>query len=204
MSNGPYTFEFDWFTAHIPTFERFLSLDRQKPPDIDIDIEDTRRGELVEYIRRRYHAISIGNYSQLGEREDGKGSILVTYNSYLRSTMPAAQFTFHFGKGIDTIAEIKRHSEKDYEGVKKLSKTSPLKSYGVHAAGLLLPGGHMKLEDYVPTMIVPSSDTIVSQYTMDDVEQLGYLKDDILGQRTLWVMARCQELMGRADKNDFS
>lgn len=186
------------------TFERFLSLDRQKPPDIDIDIEDTRRGELVEYIRHRYHAISIGNYSQLGEREDGKGSILVTYNSYLRSTMPAAQFAFHFGKGIDTIAEIKKHSEKDYEGVRKLSKTSPLKSYGVHAAGLLLPGGHMKLEDYVPTMIVPSSNTIVSQYTMDDVEQLGYLKDDILGQRTLWVMARCLELMGRANKNDFS
>lgn len=187
------------------TFERFLSLDRMKPPDIDIDIEDQRRDELVGYVRHRYHAISIGNYSVLGAREeDGKGSILVTYNSYLRSKMPPAQFAFHFGKGIDSIEDIKKHNEKDYIGVKRLSKTSPLKSYGVHAAGLLLPGGHMKLEDYVPTMIVPSSNTIVSQYTMDDVEQLGYLKDDILGQRTLWVMARAQELMGRADKNDFS
>jgi DNA polymerase III subunit alpha len=188
------------------TFERFLSPDRQKPPDIDIDIEDKRRGELVDYVRgHKYHAISIGNYSVLGSREeDGKGSILVTYNAYLRSKMSPADFNYKFGKGIDSIEDIKRFSKKDYIGVKRLAQASPLKSYGVHAAGLLLPGGHMKLEDYVPTMLVPSSDTIVSQYTMDDVEMLGYLKDDVLGQRTLWVMARCLELMGRKNKNDFS
>ena len=189
------------------TFERFLSLDRQKPPDIDIDIEDVRRPELVEYIRKRYRAVSIGNYSQLGAREgDDKGSILVSYNSYLRSQMSPAQFNFNYGKGVDTLEAIKDINRKDYEGVRRLAKLTPLKSYGVHAAGLLLPGGHMKLEDYVPTMLVPSSNTIVSQYTMDDVELLGFLKDDVLGQRTLWVMARCQELMGKTgkDKSDFS
>lgn len=187
------------------TFERFLSLDRQKPPDIDIDIEDVRRGELVEYIRHKYGAISIGNYSVLGSRdEDDKGSILVSYNAYMRSRLSPAAFNARFGKGIDRIADIKKISRRDYVGVKKLAKSTPNRSYGVHAAGLLLPGGHMKLADYVPTMLVPSSDTIVSQYTMDDVEKLGYLKDDILGQRTLWVMARCQELMGRGDKADFS
>lgn len=191
------------------TFERFLSLDRQKPPDIDIDIEDERRGELVEYIRTRYGAISIGTYGQLGARdEDDKGSILVSYNAYMRSRMNPAQFNARFGKGIDTIAEIRNINRKDYEGVRRLAKLTPLRSRGVHAAGLLLPGGHMKLDDYVPRMLIPGSggkpDSIVSQYTMDDVEQLGYLKDDILGQRTLWVMARCQELMGRKDKADFS
>lgn len=188
------------------TFERFLSLDRQKPPDIDIDIEDARRIELVEYARsKRYNAISIGNYSQLGERDDGKGSILVTYNSYLRSQMSPALFTHKFGpKGVESIADIRRISQKDYEGVKRLARCVPFKSYGVHAAGLLLPGAHLKIEDYVPTMLVPSSDTVVSQYTMDDVEAIGLLKDDVLGQRTLRVMARCQELMGQDDKRDFS
>lgn len=187
------------------TFERFLSLDRQKPPDIDIDIEDVRRGELVDYIRNRYRAISIGNYSQLGARDDDdKGSILVTYNSYLRSSMHPAEFARKFGKGVEKLEDIKQINRKDYEGVRRLAKLTPLKSYGVHAAGLLLPGGHMKLDDYVPTMLVPSSNTIVSQYTMDDVEIVGYLKDDILGQRTLWVMARAQDLMGRQNKSDFS
>jgi DNA polymerase III subunit alpha len=187
------------------TFERFLSLDRQKPPDIDIDIEDERRGELVEYIRNKYGAISIGNYSVLGARdEDDKGSILVSYNAYMRSKMSPAQFNSRFGKGIETIAEIRDINRKDYEGVRRLAKMTPHRSHGVHAAGLLLPGAELKLADYVPTMLVPSSDTVVSQYTMDDVEQVGYLKDDVLGQRTLWVMARCQELMGVEDKADFS
>jgi DNA polymerase III subunit alpha len=187
------------------TFERFLSLDRQKPPDIDIDIEDERRGELVEYVRNKYGAISIGNYSVLGAREgDDKGSILVSYNAYMRNKMSPAQFNSRFGKGIETIADIRDINKKDYDGVRRLAKLTAHRSYGVHAAGLLLSGGNMKISDYVPTMLVPSSDTIVSQYTMDDVEQLGYLKDDILGQRTLWVMARCQELMGAKDKADFS
>jgi DNA polymerase-3 subunit alpha len=187
------------------TFERFLSLDRQKPPDIDIDIEDVRRGELVEYIRSKYGAISIGNYSVLGARDDDdKGSVLVSYNAYMRSRMTPAQFADRFGKGIDTIAEIKHINKKDYTGIRRLAKLPVNKSYGVHAAGLLLNGAEHRISDYVPTMLVPSSDAVVSQFTMDDVEKLGYLKDDILGQRTLWVMARCNELIGRRDKTDFS
>lgn len=187
------------------TFERFLSLDRQKPPDIDIDIEDERRGELVSYVKNRYGAIAIGNYSQLGARgDDDKGSILVSYNSYLRSQMSPAEFNYRHGTGLETIAAVKNVSPRDYRGLRALAKSVPFRSYGVHAAGLLLPGAHVKLEDYVPTMLVASSDTLVSQYTMDDVEKAGYLKDDILGQRTLWVMRRCQELMGVKKADDFS
>jgi DNA polymerase-3 subunit alpha len=187
------------------TFERFMSPDRQKPPDIDIDIEDTRRKEAVAYIQKKYGAISIGNYAVLGSRDDDdKGSILVTYNSYLRSRMTPAQFTARFGKGVDKISDIRYINKKDYTGVRRLAKITPYRSYGVHAAGLLLSGSDMKVSDYVPTMLVPSSDTIVSQYTMDDLEALGYMKDDVLGQRTLRVMTRCQELMGQSDPMDFS
>lgn len=187
------------------TFERFLSLDRQKPPDIDIDIEDARRGELVGYIRGKWGAISIGNYAVLGSRDDDdKGSVLVSYNSYMRSRMTPPQFAARFGKNIDTIEQIRGISKRDYIGIRRLSKLPANKSYGVHAAGLLLNGAEQKISDYVPTMLVPSSDTIVSQYTMDDLELLGYLKDDILGQRTLWVLRRCQELIGQENPSDFS
>lgn len=187
------------------TFERFMSPDRQKPPDIDIDIEDTRRGEAVAYIQNKYKAISIGNYAVLGSRDDDdKGSILVTYNSYLRSRMSPAQFTARFGKGVEKVADIRHINKKDYNGVRRLARLTPYKSYGVHAAGLLLSGSDMKISDYVPTMLVPSSNTVVSQYTMDDLDSLGYMKDDILGQRTLRVMTRCQELMGRRDPMDFT
>jgi DNA polymerase III subunit alpha len=53
-------------------------------------------------------------------------------------------------------------------------------------------------------MLVASSGTIVTQFTMDDVEELGYIKKDILGQRTLTVMRRCQELIGRKNPRDFT
>lgn len=189
------------------TFERFLSTDRQKPPDIDIDIEDSRRPEAVAYLQNKYGAVQIGNYSLLGAREDDdKGSILVSYNAYLRSKMSPAQFNARFGKGVETIEQIRRINKRDYEGVRRLAKLPVYKSHGVHAAGLLLNGTDLRIEEYVPTMLVASSNTTVTQYTMDDLEALGFLKDDVLGQRTLWVMARCQELMGRTgtDKMDFS
>jgi DNA polymerase-3 subunit alpha len=187
------------------TFERFMSPDRQEPPDFDLDVEDERRGEVVAYIRNKYGAVTIGNYGSLGAREeDDKGSVLVTYNSYLRSIMSPAAFNAKYGTGLDTIQDVRAVNRKDYEGLRRLSKAAARRSYGTHASGLLLPGGHLKLEDYVPTMLVASSDTVVTQFTMDDVHQLGFLKDDVLGQRTLWVMARCQELMGRAKKSDFS
>lgn len=187
------------------TYERFLSEDRQKPPDIDIDIEDIRRPEAVAYIRHKYGAIAIGNYSALGSREDDdKGSVLTSYNAYMRSRLSPAEFNARFGKGIETVEAIRAINKKDYIGVRRLSKLPAYRSYGVHAAGLLLNGAELRISDYVPTMLVASSDTIVSQYTMDDLEALGFLKDDVLGQRTLWVMKRCQELMGRKDTMDFS
>jgi len=187
------------------TFERFLSLDRQKPPDIDIDIEDARRPEAVAYIQRKYRAIAIGNYSALGSRDDDdRGSVLTSYNSYMRSRLSPAEFASRFGKEITSIEQIRGINKKDYQGIRRLAKLTAYRSYGVHAAGLLLNGAELKISDYVPTMLVPSSDTTVSQYTMDDLEALGFLKDDVLGQRTLWVMARCQELMGRADTMDLS
>lgn len=195
-------------------FERFLSKDRKKPADIDLDIEDRRRDELVEHLRQRFGVVQIGTFTGLGAREDDdRGSVLVTYNSYLRSKYVEDHgkqyghgiFNQQFGsKGIMSIAEIRNVSEDDYEGVRRLSKHNAKKSYGVHAAGLLLDGDHQKIADYVPTMLVASSNTTVTQFTMDDVEELGFLKLDILGQRTLAAMSRCQELMGRSDPQDFT
>lgn len=195
-------------------FERFLSKDRKKPADIDLDIEDRKRDELVAFLRLRFNVEQIGTFGSLGARdEDDKGSVLVSYNSYLRRRLDAqhgkgkgiAVFNATFGpKGLQRISDIRQISKKDYEGVRQLSKHNVSRSYGVHAAGLLLAGADQNIGDYVPTMLVASSGTVVTQFTMDDVEELGFLKLDILGQRTLAAMARCQEMMGRDDINDFS
>jgi DNA polymerase-3 subunit alpha len=92
---------------------------------------------------------------------------------------------------------------KDYKGLRNLSKLKVKRAYGVHPSGLLLNGDDLKISDYVPTMLVASSNTPVSQFNGDDVEQFGYLKLDLLGQRTLTTMRRCQELIGVSDPTDF-
>lgn len=205
-------------------FERFLSTDRIKPPDIDMDIEDRRRQEAIEWLQRRFGVVQIGTYQELGAREeDDRGSVLVTYNAYLRRKYEQEHgkgigigiFNRDFGReGITAIRDVERISPDDYRGLRQLSKHNVTKSYGVHAAGVLMNGDDLKISDYVPTMLVPSSKTTVSQFVGDDVEALGLLKKDILGQRTLTAMARCQELImegdwdceafGLSDPHDFS
>lgn len=205
-------------------FERFLSTDRIKPPDIDMDIEDRRRGEAIEWLQRRFGVTQIGTFQELGAREeDDRGSVLVTYNAYLRRQYESVHgkgigigiFNRDFGReGITAIRDVEQISSEDYIGLRQLSKHHVTKSYGVHAAGVLMNGDDLKISDYVPTMLVPSSKTTVSQFVGDDVEALGLLKKDILGQRTLTAMARCQELimegdwdcegMGLTDPHDFS
>ena len=186
-------------------FERFLSRDRKKPPDIDMDIEHARRGEAVAWLTKRFGAMPICTYSQLGSRdEDDKGSVLVSYNSYVRKQLGPEQFAMTLGKGFDTIESTRRYSPKDYKGLRLLSQHAANRSYGVHAAGLLLSGDDQKISDYIPTLWVASSKTRATQMTMDDVEEFGFIKLDILGQKTLTTMRRCQELMGRENPRDFS
>lgn len=187
-------------------FERFLSTDRKKPPDIDMDVEDRRRPELVEFLHRRFGVEQIGTFQALGAREeDDRGSVLVSYNAYLRrkyiqeygsDSEGIRRFNYDFGReGITAIRDVERVSARDYKGLRQLSKHEVSKSYGVHASGMLMNGDDLKIEDYVPTMLVPSSKTTVTQFEQDDVEELGLLKKDILGQRTLTAMSRCQELI---------
>ncbi len=194
-------------------FERFMSRDRKKPPDIDMDVEDGARDDIVQFLRTTYPgSMQIGTYGALGYREydeetgkgDDKGSVLVTYNAYWRSKLGNQQFAMRFGKGIDTIEDVRKVSVKDYRGLRVLSRTNVKKSYGVHAAGLLLDGVDAKIAEYVPTMLVASSGKTVTQLTMDDVEELGFTKMDILGQRTLATLRRCQEMIGRPKPTDFS
>jgi DNA polymerase-3 subunit alpha len=186
-------------------FDRFLSRDRIKPPDIDMDIEDVSRDRLVGYLQRNFDTMRIGTWSKLGVREDGKGSVLVSYKSYLTRGVTDKDERQHIYATIQTIDDVKRVNKDDYTGLKRLGDMGGIyRSYGVHAGGILVSGSDQKIADYVPKMLVASSNMEVSQFDMDDVEQLGFLKLDILGQTTLTVMRVCQELIGRDDPTDFT
>lgn len=220
-------------------FERFMSRDRIKPPDIDMDIEDGRRDEAVAWLERHFSVVKIGTWSELGESRDaitgeasGRGSVLVSYMSYLRresekladeylSKKAAAGgkkpptkkdigdyakriFAKRFGH-VKSIEDVRGISVRDYKGLRQLARMrSVYRSFGVHAAGLLLGAPDLDIESHIPTMLVASSDTRVTQYDMDDLEEWGLLKKDYLGQATLTVMRLAQEMIGREDPCDFT
>lgn len=211
-------------------FDRFLSKDRIKPPDIDMDIEDSRRGELVHYLLTKYKAVQIGTWGKMGvsynEREDKEtGSILVSWMSSKRRECEAyvarkiereggrkgdikpramALFNSKYG-GVQDIRDVKEVAPNDYSGLRQIAEmNSVFRSYGTHAGGILLSGERTNIEDYIPTMLVASSNTRVTQFDMDDVEEFGLLKMDILGQATLRVMRLAQELIGVDDATAFN
>ncbi|HEY6020641.1 MAG TPA: hypothetical protein VIY48_12345, partial [Candidatus Paceibacterota bacterium] len=211
-------------------FFRFISRERKTPPDIDLDIDDSRRGEVLEFLSREFPSCQIGTFSKVGitideETGEERGSVLVSYLSYLRRKAkaeaerkieelggkkkdvdPLAKEIFKQNYGdITTIDDVKKISKRDYKGLKRIAEMdSVYKSYGVHDAGVLLGTEEVDLDDVVPRLLVASSDTTVTAFDMDTLEAIGLLKFDILGQSSLRVMSLCQQLMGVTNPNDFS
>ena len=173
------------------SFERFISRDRTKPPDIDLDVEHTRRKELMEYLRGRFSVAQIGTwstYSLHGEDDDedgAKGSLRVKYYS-------AAS---RLGRPVPDWASVPAQDKADLEA---LSAIGPYSSYGTHAAGLVVTTTESDLARLVPMMWIASSKTMVTQYGMKDVEKLGLVKLDVLGLKTLTTLHYCMDHLGRS------
>lgn len=204
--------------ARQTSFDRFLSKDRKKPPDIDMDVEDVNRQKLIRFIQKTWPgSTQIGTWSKLGANDAGTGSVLVSYKSYRaqeaeREKLPGGKAAVY--ANLQELSDVERlYGKKDYEALMALSRVGEgvrggkygvYKSYGIHAAGILLSGANVKIDDYVPTMLVASSNTTVTQFDQDDVEEFGLLKNDILGQTSLTQMRICQEYIGRDDPTDFT
>lgn len=151
----------------------------------------------LTYLRRVLEAAEFENEEKLAEREGRKP---VKYKAVERAKERWYKGGYDQIKSMD---DVKRLSLHHWRLLQRMSDMSLHKSYGVHAAGVLISGEDMKIADWVPSMLVASSNTTVSQFTMQDVEKLGFMKGDWLGQTSLTVMRRCQELIGRRDPTDF-
>lgn len=174
------------------SFERFISRDRTKPPDIDLDVEQHRRQDLIAWLRDRFHVTSIGTwtkYSLHGEEDDeggmeSSGSLRVAY--YATRTRQ--------GDPVGSWSEI---PEADRLALEALSDLEPYSAYGTHAAGLVVTTTLEEITELVPLMKVASSGNLVTQYVGDDVEALGLVKLDVLGLKTLSVLHKAMENLGR-------
>lgn len=180
-------------------FERFLNPDRVSMPDIDVDFEDSRRGEVIDYVKSKYGEDYVCNIitfvsilAKTSIRDVGK----ITGNEYL-----AAEIKKEFPDDALSISDAMKHKNfSDYihsntKSEEFLSLTEDLENTvrqtGVHACGVVISDAPLK--NYIPTALVKDQNSenkndvklLCSQVTMTEVEELGLLKADFLGLKTL-------------------
>lgn len=179
------------------TFDRFLTPDRVRPPDIDLDIEDIRRADVIEYLQGKYEVVQIGTYNRLSyDDESGRGGLFVQYISSKRKIL-GDQFPRMLG-GVKDMHGLAKVEPEDERNLRLLGDVALRRSPGAHAAGFVVSAPpHHGIEAWIPTMLIPSSDTVVTQMMMDDVEDAGYIKVDLLGLRSLTTIRRCLQLLGK-------
>jgi len=176
-------------------FERFLNPERISMPDIDMDFADTRRDEVIQYVRAKYgddHVAQIITFGTMAARAAIRDSGRAMGYSYNLCDQVAKMIPFVPGQTLERALNESQELHQLYdsdEQVKKLIDTAK-KLEGVarhastHAAGVLITKD--KLENIVALQHPTQDDeAIVSQFEMHAIEDLGLLKMDFLGLKTL-------------------
>ncbi len=175
-------------------FERFLNPERVSMPDIDIDFCYERRGEVIDYVTRKYgndrvaQIVTFGTMQAKAAVRDVARALGLPYST---GDVVAKQLTRDYRDIRDALErnnDLKSLYNSD-ENIKKLIDTA-VKLEGMprhastHAAGVVIT--REDVSSYVP--LAKNGDQTVTQFTMTEIEQLGLLKMDFLGLRTLTVI----------------
>ena len=177
-------------------FERFLNPERVSMPDVDIDFADVKRAEIIKYVEQRYgstHVSQIITFGTMAARAAIRdvGRVLnfnYTFCDKLAKMIP--MFTT-LEEAMNTTPELKEayKNDKDAKTVidfaKKLEGVA--RHHSMHACGVLISKD--ELDKTVPLQYASSSDqTVISQYSLHPIEDLGLLKMDFLGLKNLTIL----------------
>ena len=183
-------------------FERFLNPERVSMPDIDIDFCYQRRQEVIDYVTRKYgedRVSQIITFGTMAARASIRDVGRVLGIPYSQVDEIAKMIPFSPGMTIDKALEINHELKKIYEQndtVRKIIDTARNlegmpRHASVHAAGVVISS--CPITDLVP--LARTDDAIVTQFPMTTLEELGLLKMDFLGLRTLTVIQNTLELV---------
>lgn len=176
-------------------FERFLNPERVSMPDFDIDFDYERRGEVIQYVGRRYgedHVCQIITFGTMAARAVIRDVGRVIDMSYQETDAVAKMVPFELGmtleRAMNVSAELRRKYEES-EQVKRLIDTARKlegmpRHASTHAAGVLITA--KPVDEYVP--LQTNDEVVTTQFPMTTLEELGLLKMDFLGLRTLNVI----------------
>ena len=191
-------------------FERFLNPERVSMPDFDTDFCQERRGEVIDYVMRKYgkdHVAQIATFGTMAARGAIRDVGRALNFTYAETDVVAKQVPnvpkITLEKALVENPKLKEMYDTD-ERVKQLIDTAQSlegmpRNTSTHAAGVVITADPVC--SYVP--LSRNDDTIVTQYTMTTIEELGLLKMDFLGLRNLTVIRDAEVQIQRLEP-DFS
>jgi len=193
-------------------FERFLNPDRVSPPDIDVDFCEARRGEVLEYVRQKYGERRVAQIITFGKlkaksvvRDVGRVMGWSYRDADRIAKMIPNELNITLDSAVEKNPELKRAVATEpatrqlFDYAKVLEGLS--RNAGVHAAGVVI--ADRDLSDYIPLCRDMKGNDVISQYSMGPLNDLGLLKMDFLGLKTLTVIEETLALI-RKREPDFS
>jgi DNA polymerase-3 subunit alpha len=186
-------------------FERFLNPERVNPPDIDIDFADDRRADVIEYVREKYGRDAVAQIITFGTmgaksvvRDVGRVMGLAYGDCDRLAKLIPAELKMDLTKALKQVPELKEAYDNE-EVTRELIDTAFIledltRNASVHAAGVVI--GPEPLVNLLPLKL-DDSGTLVTQYAMNPVGELGLLKMDFLGLKTLTVIRNTCEMVKR-------
>ena len=183
-------------------FERFLNPERVSMPDFDIDFADERRPEMIDYVVRKYGAdhvaqiVTFGTMAARGSLRDVGRVMAMPYAKVdeIAKLVPMEP-NITLDKALEASAELKQRYDSDLQVHELIDMARRLegmpRNASTHAAGVVITD--RPVAEYVP--LAKNGDSVVTQYTMTTLEELGLLKMDFLGLRNLSVIRNAQDMI---------
>lgn len=195
-------------------FERFLNPDRISMPDIDIDIQDSRRGEVIEYCVDKYGENRVANIVTFGRMaarnavRDVSRVLQVPYAEAdrLAKMIPPPVQGRHIplDKSLVDDQDLKKEYETNQQSKRIFDLATQLdgtiRSHGVHAAGVVIAPDD--ITQFVPLEMAQKG-VVATQYSMGPIEELGLLKMDFLGLSNLTVINNALRIIKKVYKKDI-
>ena len=196
-------------------FERFLNPERVSLPDIDIDIEDSRRDEVIEYVRNQYGADRVANivtFGTMAARNAVRDVARVLKLSYahadqLAKLLPPPLFGRNVAlkDGLEASSVLKAKYASDPQ-IKKifdlaLQLEDTIRNHGVHAAGVVIAPD--ALVNFTP-LEVTAKGVVTTQYSMQPIEALGLLKMDFLGLSNLTTIKNAGRIIRKVYQQELT
>ena len=196
-------------------FERFLNPDRISMPDIDVDIQDTRRDEVIEYCAKKYGEDHVSNIATFGKMfgrmavRDVARVLEVPYaeSDRLAKLVPPPNQGRHIPLSVSIKEDADLRNEYQNNPTAKevldyaIQLEGTIRSHGVHACGVVIAPD--TLVNYIPLEMAQKG-VVATQFPMGEVEELGLLKMDFLGLSNLTIINNAMRIIRKAYKKEIN